>query len=605
MHLTPLTPLSHATQAVQEWLEGFDAALQARDVGRAAVMFEEGAYWRDLLAFTWNLKTIEGVRGIEALLQDNIDRVAPRNWRLEQGQARQTEDGVEAWLDVDTADGRAKAHVRLRNGRCWTLFTALRELRGHEERKGRNRWRGTDHHYGAGRQSWLDMQEAERARMGTTAQPYVLIVGGGQGGLALAARLRRLSVPALVIDSLPRPGDAWRRRYKSLCLHDPVWYDHLPYLPFPDDWPVFTPRDKLADWLEAYAKVMEIHFWGETTARSARFDEASGTWEVHATRGGSEVVLRPTQLVFALGVSGYPIVPTFPGQETFGGTQHHSSAHPGGAAWRGKRCVVVGANNSAHDICADLWEHGAEVAMVQRSSTLVVRSDTYFQHVTGKLYSEDALDAGIDTDRADLIQASVPLRLAATLAVPVWEEIARADAPFYDRLRAVGFQLDFGEDGSGLAGKYLRRGSGYYIDVGASELVANGQIALRSGVGIARIEPDAVVLDSGERLPADLIVYATGYGSMNEWVAEICSPEVADRVGMCWGLGSDTQRDPGPWEGELRNMWKPTHQPHLWFHGGNLCQSRHFSLYLALQLKARYEGIVTPVWGMEPVHHRR
>ncbi len=92
---------------------------------------------------------------------------------------------------------------------------------------------------------------------------------------------------------------------------------------------------------------------------------------------------------------------------------------------------------------------------------------------------------------------------------------------------------------------------------------------------------------------------------MNEWVAEICSPEVADRVGQCWGLGSDTQRDPGPWEGELRNMWKPTHQPNLWFHGGNLCQSRHFSLYLALQLKARFEGIPTPVWGMEPVHHRR
>jgi putative flavoprotein involved in K+ transport len=55
--------------------------------------------------------------------------------------------------------------------------------------------------------------------------------------------------------------------------------------------------------------------------------------------------------------------------------------------------------------------------------------------------------------------------------------------------------------------------------------------------------------------------------------------------------------------GELRNMWKPTHQPGLWFHGGNLMQARHYSLYLALQLKARYEGLPTPVYFIDPVHH--
>ena len=115
---------------------------------------------------------------------------------------------------------------------------------------------------------------------------------------------------------------------------------------------------------------------------------------------------------------------------------------------------------------------------------------------------------------------------------------------------------------------------------------------------------DAVVLEDGTELPADLVVYATGYNSMNGWAADLISQEVADKVGKCWGLGSDTTKDPGPWEGEQRNMWKPTQQEALWFHGGNLHQSRHYSLYLALQLKARHAGVPTPVYGLQEVHHR-
>ena len=80
------------------------------------------------------------------------------------------------------------------------------------------------------------------------------------------------------------------------------------------------------------------------------------------------------------------------------------------------------------------------------------------------------------------------------LQTPVWARIAHADAAFYDRLRAAGFMLDFSEDDSGLNLKYLRRGSGYYIDVGASERIAGGSIKLRGGVGVERIEPEGVRL---------------------------------------------------------------------------------------------------------------
>ena len=379
----------------------------------------------------------------------------------------------------------------------------------------------------------------------------------------------------------------------------------MPYLPFPDDWPVFTPKDKIGDWLEMYTKVMELNYWASTECLGARFDEQKQAWEVTVEREGEKVVLRPKQLVFALGVSGFPSVPKLPGAETFLGQQHHSSKHPGGEAYRGKKCVVLGANNSAHDICADLWEHGADVTMIQRSSTHIARSDSLMDLALGGLYSDAAVKAGMTTNKADLTFASVPYKIMPGFQIPVYEAMARRDADFYARLEKAGFMLDFGDDGSGLFMKFLRRGSGYYIDVGASDLVADGSIKLRSGVSIERVNPKSVTLTDGTELPADLLVYATGYGSMNGWVAKLVSPTVADAVGKCWGLGSGTTKDPGPWEGELRNMWKPTAQPQMWFHGGNLHQSRHYSEFLALQLKARQEGLPIKVYGRGEVHHLR
>jgi putative flavoprotein involved in K+ transport len=240
---------------------------------------------------------------------------------------------------------------------------------------------------------------------------------------------------------------------------------------------------------------------------------------------------------------------------------------------------------------------------VQRSSTHIVKSSTLMEIGLGDLYSERAVANGVDHHKADLIFASVPYKILPGFQIPVYEKMKQHDADFYGRLEKAGFWHDWGDDNSGLFMKYLRRGSGYYIDVGASELVADGKIKLKSRVSVDEIKPKSVKFSDGSELKADLIVYATGYGSMNGWAAQLISKQVADKVGKCWGLGSNTTKDPGPWEGELRNMWKPTHQEALWFHGGNLHQSRHYSQFLSLQLKARMEGLKTPVYGMGKVHH--
>jgi putative flavoprotein involved in K+ transport len=600
-----MTDLStHPTQLASAWLADFTSALTRNDVEAAAALFEPESYWRDLVAFTWNICTQEGPDAIRAMLKARLADTKPAAFAIE-GEATQADGVTEAWFTFETAVARGRGHLRLRNGKAWTLLTTMTELKGFEEHKGERRVKGAEHGARPGRKTWLEQRREEEAALGTSTQPYVLIVGGGQGGIALGARLRRLGVPTIIVEKNDKPGDSWRKRYKSLCLHDPVWYDHLPYLPFPDDWPVFAPKDKIGDWLEMYTKVMELNYWGGTTAKKAHFDTARQEWVVVVERGGKEITLRPTQLVFALGVSGYPQVPKIAGAESFEGEQHHSSQHAGPEAWRGKQCVVLGSNNSAHDICAALWEHGANVTMVQRSSTHIAPSDSLMELALGGLYSESAVKAGVTTDKADLIFASIPYKIMAPMQVPVYDEMKKRDADLYARLEKAGFMLDFGVDGSGLFMKYLRRGSGYYIDVGASELVANGSIKLRSGVNIERVNPRSVTLSDGSELPADLLVYATGYGSMNGWLADLISPEVADTVGKVWGLGSDTPKDPGPWEGELRNMWKPTQVPQLWFHGGNLHQSRHYSQFLALQLKARMEGIPTPVYRLAASHHPR
>jgi len=598
--MTDSTPAQQASR----WLSDLGAALATGQPEAVLPLFDADCYWRDLVSFTWNIRTQEGHDAIREMLNARQSDTGASNFQLE-GEATEADGVVDAWFTFDTRVARGRGHLRLKNGKAWTLLTTMTELQGFEEKKGGRRVMGAEHGAQQGRKSWLERRKDEEARLGYEEQPYVLIIGGGQGGIILAARLRRLGVPTIVVEKNPRAGDSWRNRYKSLCLHDPVWYDHLPYMPFPDDWPVFAPKDKVGDWLEMYTKVMEINYWGSTTAKKASFDEASGEWTVVVDRAGEEVVLRPKQLVFALGVSGYANVPKIPGAETFLGDQHHSSKHSGPEAYKGKKAVVLGSNNSAHDICAALWENGADVTMIQRSSTHIAPSKSLMDLALGGLYSEEAVQNGIDHHKGDLVFASVPYKIMHTFHIPVYDEMKKRDADLYSRLEKAGFMLDFGEDGSGLFMKYLRRGSGYYIDVGASELVADGRIKLKSGVDIQRINPNSVTLSDGTELPADLLVYATGYGSMNHWLADLVSPEVADRVGKVWGLGSNTTKDPGPWEGELRNMWKPTNQQQLWIHGGNLHQSRHYSQFLSLQLKARYEALDTPVYGQAPVHHLR
>lgn len=466
----PLATLS-PQERVDAWLADFESALAARDIERVVSKFAVDSFWRDLVAFTWNIKTVEGHEGIADMLSARLADTDPSGFKTTEPPTEDVDGNTvitSAFIEFETATGRGNGHLRLRSDdtgdRAWTLLTTLQELKGHEEPKGPKRVLGAVHGSDPDRRSWAEKRLDEQLTLGYSEQPYIVVIGGGQGGIALGARLRQLGVPAIVVDKHERPGDQWRKRYKSLCLHDPVWYDHLPYLPFPPNWPVFAPKDKIGDWLEFYTKVMEVPYWSSTTCLSASFDENEKRWTVEVDRNGEKVTLRPTQLVLATGMSGKPNIPTLPGQDIFRGDQHHSSQHPGPDRYVGKRAVVIGSNNSAHDICKALVENDVDVTMVQRSSTHIVKSDSLMDLGLGDLYSERAVAAGMTTEKADLTFASLPYRIMADFQKPIYDAIRERDKEFYARLEAAGFELDFGDDDSGLFMKYLRRGSGYYID---------------------------------------------------------------------------------------------------------------------------------------------
>ena len=589
-------------QTTQDWLNKFEKLIFEKNIEKILDLFSDTTSWRDLISFTWNIITFESKKEIKLMLSNVLVEINPENFQIIDMKTK-IKPG-ETWFSFETKYARCKGHIRLKDGKAITFLSVIDELKGYEEKKGYNRELGTEFGAFKYRKNWLEKQLSDFNDLNESKNPYCLIVGGGQAGLALAARLKQLNVPTIVIDKNKTPGDTWRNRYHSLCLHDPVWYDHMPYMQFPDHWPIFSPKDKIGDWLEMYAKIMEINYWGLSECINASFDELNEEWTVIVDKNGEDVEIKTKHLVFATGMSGMPNIPNIENLDQYKGDYVHSSNFISGSSYKDKNCIVVGSNNSAHDIAAELWEQGAmNVTMIQRSSTTVARSSTLLDLQTRGNFSEQAVQSGITVDIADLIVASNPYKTIHKDGQKSVQLLKNIDKEFYKKLSDSGFLFDFGEDESGLSVKYLRRGSGYYIDVGGSELIINGEIKLESPAEIKFFNEKSIVLDNGKEIDCDLVVFATGYGSMNQWAAKLISQEVSDKVGKCWGLGSGTRKDPGPWEGELRNMWKPTNQNSLWFHGGNLAQARHYSKYLSLQIKARFEKIPLKVYGIPKVNH--
>jgi cation diffusion facilitator CzcD-associated flavoprotein CzcO len=583
--MNQIIPIATEVDHVQRWIGAFEAALQQRDPQAMAALFVADSHWRDLLAFTWNITPHGGAEAIAAALcqaqgatkASNFhiaaDRTPPRRVR------RLGVEVIEAILGFETALGRGDALLRLRTdapGQAWVLLTSLEELTGFEEHTGKRRPSGEAYSRNFGGDNWLDQRLKREAF--ADRDPAVLVVGGGQAGLAIAARLGQLDVDTLVVEKHERIGDNWRKRYHSLALHNQLHVNHLPYMPFPPSWPKYLPKDMLANWFESYAWIMELNVWSGTEFLGGSYDEASGRWQARIRRAdGTERVMAPRHIIFANGVSGIPRVPQLPGLESFKGDIIHSHSFGNGAAWAGKRALVLGTGNSGHDVAQDLHSHGVATSIIQRGSTTVVSIDPSAK-LNYALYDE-----GPSLEDCDLIATAATYPLIVRGYQLAVERMVEMDKELIAALKARGFQYDLGEDGTGHQMKYRRRGGGYYLDAGCSGLIIKGEIGLLQFADIERFVPEGALMKDGTVQPAELLVLATGYYTQQELVRRLMGDAVAEKVGEIWGIGAD---------GEMANMWKPTAQPGLWFMAGSLAQCRIYSKHLALQIKAREAGLI-------------
>lgn len=463
--------------------------------------------------------------------------------------------------------------------KAFTIYTVLDEFASVPERVGKKRPLGVNHGENMQRKTWMDIRREEMS-YNEDHQPVCVVVGGGQGGVLFAARMKSFGYNVLIIEKNKKIGDTWAMRYEFLALHDPFFYHRLPYL-HSDTAPVFPTKDQFAQFLDCYAKILELNVWTDTTVTGASFDEEHGQWNVTSKNNttGEVNVLNPKHVVFATGHSGEPNIPKFPGEEKFKGTIVHSSQHTTGAAYKGKKALVIGACNSAHDICQDFHEQGiGEVTMLQRSSTCVISSDYGVPVNCRGVY--DAEGPNIDT--ADLILHSMPLNLTNMAMQQNYRESSKLDAKLLKGLEDRGFKTNAGMGGTGLFGLYYRRGSGYYIDVGCSQLIIDGKVKLKNG-SIKEFTENGVILNDGTVIDdLDVVVKATGYSNMKDTAKRVLGEKVSEKLKPVWHFDE---------EGEFNAIWRDSGHPNFWFMGGNLAIARYYSKRLALRIISQEEGI--------------
>jgi thioredoxin reductase len=575
---------------VDNWLKSFnESILQQKNKDESikilSNLFFEDSHWRDILALTWKIQTVSGKSKIIEDLYNNILDVSAKDFQIDQERTppreviRGGKSVIEVILKFNTKFGKCEGIVRLyedheeqRQFKAWSFLTALSELNNSNNKeleKYQNTLEGPN---------WLDKRNKDR--LFNNREPEVIVVGSGQAGLSIAARLKQQDIDTLIVDKNERVGDNWRNRYHSLKLHNQTHVNHLPYMPFPSTWPTYIPKDKLAGWFEYYVESMELNVWTNTRFIGAEYKEDKKYWNVKLKLpDGTIKVMKPKHIVMAVGVSSVPNRTKITGINDYKGKVIHSVDYDSGKDYNGKNVLVYGTGTSAHDVAQDLYVHGANVKIVQRSPSMVVNVEPSAQ-LPYQLYSE-----GPNIDDCDLITISTPLQVLKKTHQLLTEKTKRIDKPLLDKLTSVGFNLEYGEENSGWQFKYLTRGGGYYFNVGASDLIADGKIKVIQFSDIEKFVSPGIEMKSGEKFNIDLMVTATGYKGQEYVVEELFGKSVVDKIGPIWGFDDERQ--------ELRNMWMQTKQPGLWFHAGSLAQCRIFSKFLALQIKAIQDGIIS------------
>ncbi|BEI85735.1 hypothetical protein CcaverHIS002_0600220 [Cutaneotrichosporon cavernicola] len=555
------------------------------DAEAFAGLFIPEGYWRDVLAFTRDFRTIDAA-SVSEVAKDTLAKNKATAFAL----STETPPVLESpfpdvtWIRLhftfDTSLGKCSGIARLVYAadvwRAYTIYTLLEEVHGYPQKAGRNRPRGRHNDH--------EPHDARRAREADfkDKDPEVVIIGGGHNGLACAAVLRSFGVTSLVVDKFERVGDNWRKRYASLSLHDPVWTDHMPLMEYPPTWPVWMQAGKLANWLEAYAEAQEVNIWLRSTVdpTKTKFNPSTQQWELTILRDvNGQVVprnVKASHVIMATGLGGgkAKMPPAFPGQGEWPGTIVHSSQHKGGKDWQGKRALVVGACTSGHDISVDLVNNGVDTTMLQRSPTFIMSIEKGLPLLDSGLFTEDGLE-NMSVETADRIADSFPKQVGKLFHQRIVKHLAVEDKEILDGLKAAGFKTYPGPDGSGWLFLAYERAGGYYFTAGegsGSDMIAKGQIKVKGG---------EITSFNADGSHFDLVIFATGYTGFPDTVRETLGPDAVEKLGKVWGLDREL---------EVNGVARDAGLPRVFFTVGNFMMSRWFSRRIALQVIAQREG---------------
>ena len=215
-------------KVAQDFVSAFGKAVEANDIPRVLSLLHPDAWWRDVFALTWDLRTFQSHPRIKQFLSDRLALTKMSNAKLLQSEYLY--DGPDlVWIRVrfsfqtDVALGTAVVRLVPTSTGEWKAFviaTIMDDLKDYPEQSGPRRNLEPSHG------EWIGNRKREMEF--TDSNPEVLIIGGSQSGLMLGARLKHLNVSHLIVEKTPRVGDQWRLRYEALCLHDPVcefpWY---------------------------------------------------------------------------------------------------------------------------------------------------------------------------------------------------------------------------------------------------------------------------------------------------------------------------------------------------------------------------------------------
>ncbi|KAL9109087.1 MAG: hypothetical protein Q9227_006178 [Pyrenula ochraceoflavens] len=524
--------------------------------------FLSDAFWRDLCALTGTFRTFYQADCILAAWKDVCQTHNPSGFCLTPGGSKIVRAGPTlGWIQATfsfTVSGNFPARCSGTLGlvpsseeekapwKIWILTTTLEEIYG---------FGNPDILQPTSQTNGLSLNGAASTN-GLHPDPEhfpVVIVGAGMAGLSISGRLKALGVPSLIIETNSSIGGNWTNRYASVKLHTNKESSQMPLgHTFDSSYPYLLSGADLAKGYQRYAHDYALNVRTSTRVDKATWNPAKHTWTLHLTSSEPSIssssapqeaqIITSTHLILALGAGGQtPSIPSIPNRSAFTGTTMHSASYHSPSPWTNKNVLIIGTANTAHDVAEDMLSaHASSVTMVQRSPTPVLPF-SYYQKRADPLYNEN-----IPTEVSDREALTPPLPVTRALGLAGFWAMANrpADREYFAGLERQGFKVKMPCD---IVSNLHERSGGHYLDVGASSKVIDGQ--MKSNAPPTHYTSNGLAFSDGTELPADLIVFATGFeGNMRRMAAAIVGDEVAEQLDDWWCVDA---------EGELRGAWKP------------------------------------------------